>query len=193
MYAFTEPQKNTFYSSFSSFHALSATCPQIWPKVNGLASREQKFKNSHFYEKCILISFDWKKARQSFCQHCVSLDKTRRISNNLTLEGHFGTFTWVKVMTWPEKSMCILGDAYCQPQHTNLTCFHRFSMSTPKVTAEKLLVTFHDLRWPQRHKEGSPIAIYRFRVSSLPETRCLRVLGIVSIQNRRLSFFSIDL
>ena len=33
---------------------------------------------------------------------------------------------------------------------------------------KKLLVTFHDLRWPQRHEEGSLAASFRFRVSSLP-------------------------
>ena len=36
-------------------------------------------------------------------------------------------------------------------------------------------MTFHDLKWPWRHGEGSLVAIFRLRVSSLPVTRCLSV------------------
>ena len=35
----------------SSFNALSLVHLQIWPKINGLAFKEQNSKNSHFYEK----------------------------------------------------------------------------------------------------------------------------------------------
>ena len=34
-------------------------------------------------------------------------------------------------------------------------CFHRSSLSLSKLTAEKLLVTFHDLKLSQGHEEGS--------------------------------------
>ena len=78
--------------------------------------------------------------------------------------------------------------------------------SLSKVIAEKLLITFHDLKWPWRHGEGSLVAIFRLRVSlgaeyppcvtlpniwtwSLAVTRCLRMFPMVFFQKRRLSFF----
>ena len=71
-----------------------------------------------------------------------------------------------------------------------LWCFHRSSLSQSKVIAEKLLVTFHDLKWPWRHQEGSLVAIFRFMVSIISVTRCLWVFGIVFVQKRRLSILS---
>ena len=49
----------------SSFDALSLTCPQISSEINGLASREQKLKNSVFTKKkrFSLITFDLVKTR----------------------------------------------------------------------------------------------------------------------------------
>ena len=49
---------------------------------------------------------------------------------------------------------------------------------------------WNDLRWSWGHDEGSLVASFRFRVSSLPVTWCLRMLRMVFIQNRRLSNFS---
>ena len=38
---------------------------------------------------------------------------------------------------------------------THTWCFHCSSLSLSKGIAEKLLVTFHDLKWPRWHGEGS--------------------------------------
>ena len=73
---------------------------------------------------------------------------------------------------------------------TQLWCFHCSNLSLSKVIVKKLLVTFHYLKWPWRHKEGSLVAIFRCRVTSLPVARCLRVFRMVFVQKRRLSFFS---
>ena len=51
-------------------------------------------------------------------------------------------------------------------------------------------MTFHELKWSWRHEERSLVAIFRFRVSILPVNRCLRVFGMVFVQNRRFSIFS---
>ena len=72
---------------------------------------------------------------------------------------------------------------------THLWCFGRSNWSLSKVIAEKSLVTFQDLKYPWRHDEGSLVAIFRFRVSNLPVTRCLWVFWMVFVQKRRLSFF----
>ena len=74
--------------------------------------------------------------------------------------------------------------------NTSMVFLHCSSLSLSKGIAEKLLVTFHDLKWPCRHQERSLVAIFRFRVSSLPVTRCLRVFQIVFVQKRRLSILS---
>ena len=56
------------YAFDSSFNALSFRCHNIWPKINGLASREQNYKNNRVYEKLFLvIAFDSGRARHSFC------------------------------------------------------------------------------------------------------------------------------
>ena len=49
-------------------------------------------------------------------------------------------------------------------------------------------MTFHDLKWPWRHDEGSPVTIFRLRMSILPVTRCLRVLWMVFVQKRPFIF-----
>ena len=95
----------------------------------------------------------------------------------------------VKVMTWPEKVMLHISRS-ASSSWTHLWWFHRSSWSLSKVIPEKLLVTFHDLKWPWRHDEGSSVAIFRLRVSVLPLTRCSRVFWMVFVQKRRLSFFS---
>ena len=72
---------------------------------------------------------------------------------------------------------------------TQLWCCHRSSLSLQKVIDEKLMVTFHDLKWPWRHEEGSLVAIFRFMVSIIPVTRCLSVSNGFR-PKRRLSIFS---
>ena len=51
-------------------------------------------------------------------------------------------------------------------------------------------MTFHDMKWRWCHREGSLVATFRFRVSILHVTFCLRVLSMVFVQNRRFSIFS---
>ena len=53
----------------------------------------------------------------------------------------------VKVMTWPEKIMFHISRS-ASSAWTHLWCFHRSSWSLSKVILEKLMVTFHDLKWP---------------------------------------------
>ena len=52
------------------------------------------------------------------------------------------------------------------------------------------MVTFHDLKCPRGHEEGSLVAMLRIGVSSLPVNRCLRAFQMVFAQKRRLSIFS---
>ena len=92
-------------------------------------------------------------------------------------------------MTWSEKVMLHINRCVWSAW-THLWCFHCFSWPLSKVILEKLLVTFHDLKWPWRHDEGSPVTIFRLRVSILPVTRCWRVFWMVFVQTRSLSFFS---
>ena len=94
----------------------------------------------------------------------------------------------IKVITWSEKVMLHIRRSVSSAW-TQLCCFHRSSWSLSKVIAEQLLVTFHGLKWPRRH-ERSLVAIFWFKVSSLPANRCLRVFRIVFVQKRRLSIFS---
>ena len=79
-------------------------------------------------------------------------------------------------MTWSEKVM-LHSNRSVWSAWTYLWCFHRSSWSLSKVIAEKLLVTFLDLKWPWRHDESSLVAIFRFEVSSLPinDVVCLSV------------------
>ena len=95
----------------------------------------------------------------------------------------------VKVMT-PSKYVMLHINSFVSSSWTHLWCFHRSSWPLSKVIAEKLLVTIHDLKWPRRHDEGSLVAIFRLRVSSLPIPRCLRAFRMVFVQKRRPSFFS---
>ena len=62
--------------------------------------KKKKLKNSCSCEKKYFFSantFDQVKARHSFCQHRVSLVKTRRINYDLTLQGHVENLTLVMV------------------------------------------------------------------------------------------------
>ena len=100
---------------------------------------------------------------------------------------------------WPEcdqpdreRSCCISVDPYCRPEYIYgdfiaLACLYQKVL--PK---KKLLVTLvlHNLKWLWRHEEGSPVAIFRVRVPSLPVTRRLRVFRMVFVQKRCLSIFA---
>ena len=68
---------------------------------------------------------------------------------------------------------------------THLKCFCCSSMSPSKFIAEKLLLTFYDLRWYRGHKERLLVAIFRFRVSILPVARYLRMFRMVSVRKRQ--------
>ena len=86
--------------------ALSLKYPQISPKINGLASREQKLKIAVLRKTFFVITFNSVKARHSIYQHRVVLVKTRWMNYNLR-PGKIILKIWpkVKVMTWSEKVM----------------------------------------------------------------------------------------
>ena len=92
-------------------------------------------------------------------------------------------------MTWLVKVMLHISISVSSAW-THLWCFHRSSLSPSNVIAEKLLVTFHDLKWPWRHGKGSLVAIFWFSVSILLVTWCLRVFRMIFVQTRRLSVLS---
>ena len=189
-----------------SFNAFSLRRPQIWPEINGFASREQKLKNNRFLRKTFfsIITFHSVKAQHSFCQQRIPPVGTRRMNYNLTLKGHLEQ---VKLVAPDRKrSCCISVDPYRWPEpmvfcgcwgltprllNTAYGVFIAlaglYQMWLPK---KLVVVTFHDLKWPWRHEEGSLVVIFRLRVSSLPLTRCLRVFWMVFLQKSRLSFFS---
>ena len=113
-------------------------------------------------------------------QHRVPLVKARWMNHNLTLKGHVESFTSGQGHNLIGKghvayqSIRIVG--LNTPIYMVIWCFYRSSLSLSKVIAEKLLVTFHDLKWSRWHEgRGSLVAIFRFRVSSLPVTRCVSV------------------
>ena len=73
---------------------------------------------------------------------------------------------------------------------TRLWCFHYSSLSISKVIAEKCA---SDFWWPEMTLGtwgGSLVAIFPFRASSIPVTRCFRVFRMVLVQKRRLSIYS---
>ena len=94
-------------------------------------------------------------------------------------------------MDWSEKVMLRISRSLWS-SWIHLWCFHCSNCSLSKVIAEKMLVTFQDLKWPWPHGERSLVVIFRLRASSLPVTRCLRVFRMAFFQKRHLSFSSID-
>ena len=58
----------------------------------------------------------------------------------------------VKVIIWSDKVMLNFSRSLTSPW-THFRCFHRSSLSI-KSYCRKLLVIFHDLKWPWRHDEG---------------------------------------
>ena len=72
----TAPRKSSFNSPFNAL--LSVVSSQIWPKINGLASREQKLKNNHLYENVffsVISNNIWAKKGMTFilsvaCSSC---------------------------------------------------------------------------------------------------------------------------
>ena len=92
-------------------------------------------------------------------------------------------------MTWSEKVMWHISRSVSSTW-AHLRCFHRYSLSLSKVTVEKLPMTFHNLKWPWGHEEGSLVAIFQFRLSILPVNRCLRMFMMIFVQNRRFTIFS---
>ena len=94
----------------------------------------------------------------------------------------------VKRMTWSER-IVLHSSPTVSSSWTHLWYFDRSILSLSNVIAEKLLVTSNDLKWPLRNEEGSLAAIFRFRASTLSETRCLRVFQMVFVQKKRFSIF----
>ena len=115
----TTPRKSAFDSYFN---AVSSLCSQIWPMINGLASREQKLKNSRFAKKVFYINtFDSVKIRISPCQHRICFLETRQKNYNVTLIGHFENLTSrsFQVRSWSDRkrSCCISVDPYGRLEH----------------------------------------------------------------------------
>ena len=95
----------------------------------------------------------------------------------------------VKVMTWSEKVILHISRSVSWTW-IHIRRFHRYSLSLSSYYRKKRLVTVHDLWWFRAHEEGSLVAIFRFRASSLPVYRCLIVFGMMFVQNGRLSISS---
>ena len=100
----------------------------------------------------------------------------------------------VQAMTWSEKVMLHI-DRFVLYRQLELICcvFIALASLYRKLLPKNYwnLLTFHDLKCLSQHDKGSLVAIFRFRVSSLPVTRCLRVFCFfVLAQKRRFSFFS---
>ena len=93
---------------------------------------------------------------------------------------------------WPKKGYAAYQSirTYCRPEHILVWFYHCSSLSLSKVIAEKLLVTFYNLKLPWGNEEGLLVAILRFSVSILPVSQCLRVFRMILVQKRRLSIFS---
>ena len=72
-------------------------------------------------------------------------------------------------------------------------CFHRCSLSLSKDIGGKLLVTYHDLKWPRRHEEGSLVAIFWFRVSILTVNGCLKGFQMIYVQKGAFQYSPIAL
>ena len=112
-------------------------CNQIWPKVNGLASEEQNRKNSRFHDNSLSVkAFDSVNARHLFCEHRISLVKTRLMNYDLILEAMLKIWPKVKVMTWSEKVMFYFS-RFVSSAWTQLWCLHRSIWSLSKAVAEK--------------------------------------------------------
>ena len=62
--------------------------------------------------------------------------------------------------------------------HRYVGVFIALACRYEKLLQKKLLVTFHDLMWPQEHEKGSLVTVFRFRVSNLSVARYLSVSNI---------------
>ena len=98
-----------------------------------------------------------------------------------------------RLRSWPDRkrSCCISVDPYGRPEHIYgvfIALVGLYQKLLPK-SCWLPFVTWNDLKiW--RHGEGSLVAIFRLRVSSLPVTRCSRAFRMSFFQKRRLSFFA---
>ena len=90
----TAPHKSEVDSSFNTFSEVSCN---ILPKINGLALtvKNKWFRIAVFTKKRILvITFDSRKARHSFCQYRVSFVETSRHNYKLALQNHLENLTY---------------------------------------------------------------------------------------------------
>ena len=81
--------------------------------------REKKLKVVFFFVKCFSVTtFDSVQTQHLFCQHHVSLVRTRRMIYNLTLKGYVENLTSGQG-PWPDpkRSRCISVDPYRRPEH----------------------------------------------------------------------------
>ena len=108
-----------------------------------------------------------------FCQHRVCLVKVCRMNYNLKLKDHS------KGNCSPSRHMMLSeitpSSWRIRRFHGHLWCFHPSRWSLLKVIAEKLLVTFHDMKCSWRHDEETIVAIFQLKVLSLSVNRYLGV------------------
>ena len=151
-----------------------------WPLESKSSKNNRFFAKKFFFS---VITFDSVNSRHSFCQHRISLIETRRINYNLTLKGHLENLTsgqgW-QGSTDRKRSYCISVDPYGRSEHI-YGAFIALNGLYQKLLPKKLLVAFHDQKWPWQHSEGSLVAIFRLRVSSLLVTWCLSVSNVSPI------------
>ena len=102
--------------------------------------------NSFLLKRFSAITFDSVKTQHSFCQHRISLFKTRRMNYSLTLKNHFEKLTSGQGHDLIGKGPVAIFSPSVWSALTHLWYFHRFSWSLSKVITEKLVVTFHDLK-----------------------------------------------
>ena len=88
-------------------------------------------------------------------------------------------------MTWSVEIMLHISRSVSSAW-THLWWFHRSSLSI-KSYCRKTAEYLYDLKWPWRHEKGSLVAIFWFRMSSVPVIRCLKVFRMVFVPKRRIS------
>ena len=158
------PRKSAFDNSFN---ALSLACPHIWPKINGLGSREQKPKIVFFWRKRFFCNNFWVSKDTAFIL-LASYFSFWDVSNELyfDLKRSFGKFD-LRSRSWPyrERSCCISVNPYGRHEHIYSVFIALAGLS--KVIAEKncwwTFMTWNDLgdmargHWSQYSDSGCQV------------------------------------
>ena len=103
----------------------------------------------------------------------------------------------VKVMTLSERGI-LHTSRPVSPAWSHRWCLYRSNLSLSKAIAEKLLVTFHDLKWPRQHEEGNwsqyPIQVVKSTYSPIfecfewfcPEQATFNFLPLTYLRGRKI-------